>query len=56
LVNRYMWDIDGVPKNDKERMLNQIDGLIASVPPSDGSSNDWKRKNNCSNPPASFLS
>ena len=39
MVNRYMWGIDGVPNKDKERMLNQIDGLIASVPPSGGGSN-----------------
>ena len=31
IANRYMWGIDGVPNKDKERMLKQIDELIAQA-------------------------
>jgi histone acetyltransferase (RNA polymerase elongator complex component) len=31
IANRYMWGIDGVPNKEKERMLKQIDELIAQA-------------------------
>ncbi len=35
IANRYMWGIDGRPRFDKERMLSQLDELIAAARKSD---------------------